>query len=688
MNDSAHRRLILLRGTPALTLEDALALIAGAGELEVLWVSDDAAARVLPERSEAPSTLEVVPPRGAQAQLGRGFDVVVIDAHHGVDPEVLGATQGMVRGGGALVLRRPTPGRRDEEGPVRERLAAHPHRAADVGHRFEARLERVLERAASTQPHLQPCAHVTAGTADQTSVVDALTRAWRQPDATRHALLADRGRGKSSALGLAMRQHVQDGAPPCVVTAGSEEAVREVMRFARGAARFVALDALLELETPPSLIAVDEAAQLPVPILQALAQRHQASHLVFSTTTHGYEGTGRGFSLRFLQWLEREHPPVTRLSMRAPIRWAAGDPLERAVFDALLLDAEPASELAPSSRSRPATDRLELVRLDRDALTQDESRLRELFGLLVHAHYRTTPGDLHRLLDAPNLEVHAALADGHVVAANVVAIEGDLPLGVCEDACAGRTRLRAHALPDALVAHLGRPSAGTLRLRRSVRIAVHPAWRRRHVATRLIEHTHAIAGPDLDAFGTMFGATAELVAFRRTLGYEVVRLSASRGTRTGEPSVMMLRPGSARAHDLVALVRDELAHELPTQLALLQADGELHLDPALEAALTEDLPCPAPRSPAQDMALVRTYAGGPRTFESVASAVQRFVRARPIDALPEAEARVLELRVLQGRGWRATARLADLPSIIAAMRALRRGVRSLLAGAGPPEPPE
>lgn len=125
---------------------------------------------------------------------------------------------------------------------------------------------------------------------------------------------------------------------------------------------------------------------------------------------------------------------------------------------------------------------------------------------------------------------------------------------------------------------------------RSVRIATHPELRRRGLARMLVEHVHREHAPDL--FGTLFGATAELLAFRRSVGYEVVRLSASRGARTGEPSVMMLRAVSERAHALVSELRAELARDLPRQLELLRSDGETLLDPAWVDALCADAGLP------------------------------------------------------------------------------------------------
>ena len=183
---------------------------------------------------------------------------------------------------------------------------------------------------------------------------------------------------------------------------------------------------------------------------------------------------------------------------------------------------------------------------------------------------------------------------------------------------------------------------------------------------------------DAELFGTLFGATADLVAFRRAVGYEVVRLSASRGARTGEPSVMMVRPTSGRAQALVQSLREELARELPRQLELLQADGELLLDPALVEALHAGLPSVAPWTEAEARARAQAYAHGPRTFESVATAVRAVVQASSLDALPALERAVVEGRVVEGRGWRRVTADAGVPSVPAAMRALRRGVRALV----------
>ncbi|MFX4316481.1 tRNA cytosine(34) acetyltransferase TmcA, partial [Enterobacter sp. 63] len=56
--------------------------------------------------------------------------------------------------------------------------------------------------------------------------------------------------------------------------------------------------------------------------------------VLLTTTVQGYEGTGRGFLLKFCA----RFSGLQRFTLSTPIRWAAGCPLERFVAKALLFD--------------------------------------------------------------------------------------------------------------------------------------------------------------------------------------------------------------------------------------------------------------------------------------------------------------------------------------------------------------
>jgi tRNA(Met) cytidine acetyltransferase len=653
-----HRRCIVLHGEREATLQRAAQLVSHLASACVVEGGSVSAAR-------------------SRQLLGQSFDAVVLDLHAGAAADTLGRCHGLVRGGGALILCLPPTGcavRRPE-------LAVHPYTSADVGRRFWRRLEQHLARLDTAPPSepLEPAPPAPLGSAEQAGVVQRLLHAFTGAAPRLVALIAERGRGKSSALGLALAAARATRPGLCArVTASNEDAAVELFRFAPpdgDRLRFVAPGELIaagaEATSSPDVIVVDEAAQLPVATLRALVANHPRATIAFATTTHGYEGTGRGFVLRFLDWLAREPRPCERLGLNEPIRWSAGDPLERFIYDLLALDTE-----IHTPRVEPAA--LLPRRLEPDELARDERLLRSTFGLLIRAHYRTTPADLERLLDAPNLAVYAVIDAGEVLGATLVAREGGLSNADSESLARGEWRIRGHALADTLIVHAGRPDAGELDMLRSVRIATHPELRRRGVARALVEHVHAAHAPDL--FGSVFGATSELLEFRRALGYRLVRVGSSRGASSGEPSVVMVRPVSARARALVDELERDLARNLPLQLELLAADAELGIEPALRRALRAEVGAAPALDPIELRRRVEIFARGAQTMEAALYALDAFLRSpdAPLERLEPQQWRLLERRVLSRQSWRSAAAAAGHPDVPTAMRALRPALRRLI----------
>ena len=462
--------------------------------------------------------------------------------------------------------------------PQAERIAVWPHCAATVGGRFIGRLAQVLrtqpgglvlsEGAAmpdlhqysdSPGPAPPPNPDPTLpATPDQAQAIDAVLRLAHGRARRPLVLTAHRGRGKSAALGIAAARLMVEGLGKILVTAPRRDACEALFRHAALAwpgARpaegglgdgersilFLPPDAILETHPAADLLLVDEAAGIPAPLLAGLLERYP--RVAFATTVHGYEGTGRGFDVRFKATLDRRTPGWRGLTLETPIRWSAGDPLEPLVFRALLLDASPASasDLADAS---PETCRFEP--LDRDRLATDEPTLAQVFGLLVLAHYQTRPLDLRMLLDGPNVRVYA-LRHGDLVAATLIAAEE----GGMEDPelrraiFTGDRRPRGHLLPQTLSAHGGLAEAPALRYLRVVRIAVHPALARRGLGRSMLRRLFREARRDgIDALGTSFGATPELIAFWSACGYRPAQIGTE--PQCGQRGA---RPGHAAAHE-------------------------------------------------------------------------------------------------------------------------------------------
>ena len=319
--------------------------------------------------------------------LGQSFDAVILDAHGRLDADVLARCEGLVWEGGALIVRL------DEQPTGRFVRRCHRHR-----------------RQFPPPEALPPLEHRPRGTRGQADVVAQLRELLGGPPCL-IVLTAPRGRGKSAALGMALQNH-----PEAAATALHPRSLGEVLRFSHQQLCYTPLDRLAEGN--PRLIVVDEAAQLGLAKLKRLVEEFAGATLVFSTTVAGYEGSGRGFQLRFVDWLGKDHRPLHQLRLEEPIRWGPDDPLESFVTNLLLLHADP----GPPPAYGPHHHRV----LERDHLAENERLLEEVFALLVQAHYCTTPGDLERLLDAPNITIHGLFMQERPVAVCLAEEEGPL----------------------------------------------------------------------------------------------------------------------------------------------------------------------------------------------------------------------------------------------------------------------
>ncbi|MEZ4431690.1 MAG: GNAT family N-acetyltransferase [bacterium] len=503
-------------------------------------------------------------------------------------------------------------------------------------------------------------------------------------------LVADRGRGKSAALGIAIGRLLRDAPRAIAVVAPRRAAVEPVfahaaatlgipwtggnrLAVAGGGLRFVGPAELAEGARGPgerprgiadaALVVVDEAAGLPVELLTRLLRAHP--RIVFATTIHGYEGTGQGFAVRFCGVLDREAPGWRTVRLGAPVRWAAGDPVEAAVFRALLLDAAPVDDGAAAGASG-ATVTVE--RWDRDG---DTATLRPVFGLLVLAHHRTSPADLERLLDAPNVSVWVARQAGAVVATAVIAGEGGFDGATAAAIHAGRRRPPGHLLPETLAMHLGVAAAPTLRAARVVRIAVHPAAQGRGIGRALLAGARGgLAAAGVDWMGAAFGCTARLLAFWRGAGFEPVRVGVQRGASSGLHAAVVASPLSAAGAEVVAAARRRYGRWLPAALGEALAG----LDPALAVALLRGAAVRPAGLDADEAAELARFAAGGREREAV---VDLLARAAPewlaAGAVTGEDAAALARGILQRGAADAgrTAAQARLRATVAA--AARRG---------------
>jgi tRNA(Met) cytidine acetyltransferase len=721
-----ERRLLVLAGEPAASRDRLSAALAAADVEDAVLVGHTDV-----DGSDG-EPVERYAPKRASALLGTTREAVVLDCQEECRPNALGRTVGVADGGGLVVLVTPPlaawPERRDRFDGT---LAAPPAGVEDVGGRFRRRLVRTLrdhpgvavvdaERGAVERDGLTGAgpardrpspripgerafpraAYEACLTRDQVTAVRAFERLRCRGEAV--VVEADRGRGKSSAAGLAAGALAAAGRE-VLVTAPTEHGADELLARARellagrdaladegsddnartlaasGGGRVLFRPAARAAERvaadrdPPDAVFVDEAAGLPVALLERFLTGVPVG---FTTTVHGYEGAGRGFSVRFRERLRESSLSVTERELREPVRYAAGDPVERWAFRALCLDAGPAVGPAVADAT-PET--VEYRRPTQEELLADEHRLREAFGLLVLAHYRTEPDDLARLLDAPNLHTRLLVHEGRVVAVALLAREGGLDADGRARAYRGE-RLRGNMLPDLLTGQLRDPEAAAPAGYRVVRIATHPAVRSRGLGSALLAAVHGEFDPDADWFGVAFGATPRLLRFWAANGYRTVHLSTTRNERSGEHSAAMLRPAEGRA------LFERHTRQFRGRIGPVLSDSLDGLDPdVVRAALAATAGRVEPSLSAYGWRAVVGAAVGPAGLDPFPGPFRRLALTALTDTdgedeqlLSPAQERLLVRRVLQGHGWQRVATELDYPSASAARRAVGEAYRPLV----------
>ncbi len=639
----------------------------------------------------------------AHLSLGREYQSVVFNVFSGFHPDAFGQAIGALNGGGVCYL--VVPHWQEWHAfndPDYLRYVASQEEITSVNHYFVARLQREIlsdnDAIIIEQRNPQPLSWSTPtiaktqdvpmplATNDQAECVNQIINVAKGHRNRPLVINADRGRGKSSALGIAAAQLLQDSLAHIIITAPKAAALDSVffhaMRLLDGSTRiqntlrwndkslsFVAPDELVQTLPIADLVMVDEAAAIPAPMLSNLARHY--SRLVFSTTIHGYEGTGRGFVLKFLAELAQISPQMRRCQLNQPIRWQENDSVERLSNRLLGLNAKAVNLSSYYDFDKESINYQWLTQLE---LSQDNNLLEQLFGLLVLAHYQTSPSDFRQLLDAPNLHILVAKYDGNVVGASLILREGELCDDLATQISLGKRRLRGHLLPQSLLGQLGIESAGGYKYGRVMRIAVHPQWQHSGIGTQLDNHTTKWAqSQDLDVLGSSFGATAQLTQFWIHQGYTPVRLGFSRDSASGTHSLMVLKAINPQVISIIDMANTQFSQALRYDLA----DAHRELSSQLVVKLM---------ATCKDFATlggferknIDYYVRGNRPVEQVNAMIEKGIWSEPakLSQLANNERQLVIKRILQRHSWSHLSKSLKLTGKKAAQQALRQAISS------------
>ena len=696
------RRLIWLTGTHKQCLDYAAEITRLLDE-KATWITD-----------RPPIGVKHVGAHKANTLLGKDIPALVFDAHQRFDPDALAAACGAICAGGFALLLTPDATKWPAEPDLdKARIAVHPYSAEQIGNRFIRRF--VLQLGVDAQVVRWSCQRewkftptittmpqplrignhpAEAITDDQQSAVDAITSVVIGHRRRPAVLIADRGRGKSAAMGIAAANLLAVRCDRIIVTAPRKSATDTLFKHAEltlaaqdrktveisSKLLFIAPDELIEKPVECDLLLVDEAAGLPIYLLRQLLKRYP--RIAFATTVHGYEGSGRGFLLRFTEHLNHKTPGWKRVNLSQPVRYAENDPLEQTLFQSLLLNAAVDPRPCPDNFDDEAPH---VQRINRDELVHDESQLRALYGLLVMAHYRTRPLDLRQLLDGPNVRVWSVTWRDRIVAVALVCREGDFNENLAAKIFSGERRPRGHLLAQTLIGHLGIENAAAMEGERIMRIVVHPEWQNRGIGQSLVGHIRERATAEgLQWCGASFGATEILLRFWGRCDMRPIYIGSRREASSGAHSVMVLCGLDEVGGTLMIDARQNLLEKLPYWLSEQLRTLETSIIGEVYAQLSSDGDSDGPtkRKLRINNPEWRAFAFQQRSYdESVPTLVREFLVALgsglATKHLSKADRQVMIMKLLQKRSWKTVAAVAGLAGRDQVVSALRKACKRL-----------
>ncbi|MEM2336436.1 MAG: GNAT family N-acetyltransferase [Candidatus Bathyarchaeia archaeon] len=717
-----HRRLLVVCGEEAV---DVLAYIVskhrairGESDERVVFVDDGDSETVygklvgrLGEMGYQTGNVRRYTYEDTHRVVGTTNDILILDMSKGARPNDIGRLIETVRGGGLVIFYNLDLGaEKPWNTSIHKKLASPPYTESDLRNRFEKFFVRkilenpcvwILENWRIVRGELLNPARAVREKAvppkrsriPQPILRLALTREQMKAlesfeflDIKKRCmivLISNRGRGKSALLGLGAAALLSFGFGRVVVTAPACEEVQTVFEMAEQALlsigervkrerindlvyRLSCKRGVLEFIPPYKTISetadavlVDEAGGIHVSLLFQIAEKFPRA--VFASTVHGYEGAGRGFSLRFLKSVEKlEDVKPHIIELKEPIRYAPEDPVEKWLYDALLLNAEPA-ELEGEQFS------LENCIYEEPNLDlwfeRDEEKLRQFVGIYVLAHYRNRPDDLLILGDAPHHSARAIFSpSGKVLAALQVDEEGQMSRELVEQVLTGKPP-SGHLIPSCVVKYNPQYRAfSDFRGLRVVRIAVHPELMGRGLGSlalrRLCEEAKC---EGFEWVGASFGANAELADFWLKNGFVPVHISPMRNVASGEFSVIVIKPLSEKAQDLVR----EVHREFKIRLFEALPDTYFNLEPQVAARLLKKQEWTSREAltlSASQHGRLLQYCDGKLAYEGACDAVKQLLRVHFLgsgDARTDLEMDVeakLIARCLQARSWGHVAR--------------------------------
>ncbi len=502
-------------------------------------------------------------------QLGQETDFVIFSATQGIDPNTIGILSGMIKAGGLCIICLPNHNTWLKQPNLAcKKYLNYPYALKDCLKVFNAFVWHKLTHHAIYIKQGQKVADLekwllhpdinsfTASqklpTQDQVNAIKKINRVAFGHRKRPLVMIADRGRGKSSVLGLASIELIKQGKQKIIFTATRKDQVKvaleqvELAGFSH-AVKFIAPDELLANPITTDVLMVDEAAHLPLAMLKEIL--HKYHRVVFSSTQHGYEGTGRSFKIKFTAILDTLTPSWKIIELNTPIRWQEKDWLEKTINKTLLLKQPDAIK-----KNSQNNIEIEYKKTTIEELLNTPEKLEQLFHLLVSAHYQTSPNDLMQLLESPSLIIFTAIQADQIIGVVIASHEGELPLAI--------NRVQGHLFSQLLYKQTFNPEWLALRGLRIMRIAVVDELQNKIIGSNLLSQLEIYAKQNkIDYLSSSFGVTCELIGFWHKNTYQVCGIGVKQDKSSGSHSIQFSKPLTIEAKNLITQTEQQFTKQ-------------------------------------------------------------------------------------------------------------------------------
>ncbi|MEL0628511.1 GNAT family N-acetyltransferase [Psychromonas aquatilis] len=619
---SNHRQLFCLKGEEHWAITQAISII-DTEQVAYKWCG------------KAPSSITA---NNYNSLLGQDIELLILNMSEHFDANMFAAAEGAVKGGSIIILILPKIIANTDyfSTYIEKQLISFAFPIINQ----ETALPLVAQSRVNNKPDNDQ--YIEQQQAIQ-QIMKTVTGHRRRP----LVITANRGRGKSAALGIAAATLINEGCSKILICAPSKQAVKIVYKHASltllekqhiNRLIFIAPDALYIEQPDCELLIIDEAAAIPLKMLAHFSKRY--SRLVFATTQFGYEGSGRGFALRFQQQLSQIAPQWRSLQLNKAIRWAENDPVEAFTLNSLCLMEKQALSHFTIQDVQP---RIEVI--NKQSLLEHPTRLNQLFSLLINAHYQTKPSDLSALLNDQDLTMIGMYHEQQILAVLLINREGGFEPQLADDIYQGKRRPKGHLIAQSLTFHSGFKQAAMQKFARVQRIAVQPILQNQQLGSRLLSWAIAWARQQqFDHISASFAGSEQLIRFWQQQQFQVLRIGTSRDKSSGQHSFMVNLPLNEKAlilhQQIQAAFHQQIKVQLSRQLAQLEAATIIALWPEITN-----------KSGNTQYHSLSGYINANRSYENVEYLLIELLYNTSLASLNQRQQHCLITKVIQNHSW-------------------------------------